>query len=93
MVSVCVLVNSTDYQEARKNKRGLWKDVITSDKDAIKAAKDFLMSKKMDWSEPTGVRRTVANWYRVEFGVHDSGVERVVLVNPENGHAGFPLRR
>lgn len=61
--------------------------------DAIEEANALLREYKTDWGEPRQVLRTGSNWYRIEYAKAGDGSERVVLVNPADGHAEFPLRR
>ena len=60
---------------------------------AIDSAAKLLRAHGLDWGEPQQVLRTGSNWYRLEYARDGSGPERVVLVNPANGEAEFPLPR
>ena len=66
---------------------------VSSDDQAIAAADLFLSSNRFDCGEPKAVSRTGANWCRVEYQDGDFGQERVILVNPQDGSAEFPLAR
>lgn len=61
--------------------------------DAIESADALLAGGKMTWGEPRQILRTGSNWYRIEYESGGLGTERVVLVDPADGHAEFPLRR
>ena len=66
---------------------------VTTEAAAIKLAEELLIMMKASWGKPIGIQRTVSGFYRIEFGVDNHGVERVVLVNDKTGHATFPLPR
>lgn len=66
---------------------------VTTDAQAIQRALAFLRNEELDWGEPIRVRRTAAQWYRVEFKSDSPARERVVLVNPQDGSASFPLMK
>ncbi|MBT7068017.1 MAG: hypothetical protein HN919_17090 [Verrucomicrobia bacterium] len=66
---------------------------ITSDAQAKVRALLFAKQRQLDWGQPTGLYRTVSKWYAVEFQDGDQKQKRIVLVNPENGHAELPMRR
>ena len=88
----CVPRSKAPALDKSKNKSVESVAPITTDEQAKVRALEFLKDQKHDWGEPVAVFRTVSNWYRVEFN-KAQGRERVVLVNPVNGHAEFPLRR
>jgi hypothetical protein len=60
---------------------------------AMTRAAVFAKERDLGWGKPLRARRTASKWHRVEFAKSDQGQERVVLVNPENGHAELPMRR
>ena len=66
---------------------------ITSDTQAMARALLFTKEKQLAWGQPTRLYRTVSKWYAVRFADSPQKRERIVLVNPENGHAELPLRR
>ena len=61
--------------------------------DAIESADALLAEHKTTWGEPRQVLRTGSNWYHIEYESNVQGAERVILVNPVNNHAEFPMRR
>jgi len=66
---------------------------ITSDGQAMDRALLFTKQRKLDWGKPTGLYRTVSKWYAVQFVDSPQKSKRIVLINPENGHAELPMRR
>jgi len=66
---------------------------ITTEQQAIDAARLLLQRHQADWGPVTRVLRTGSNWFRVEFAHDNREAERVVLVDPTTGEASFPMPR
>jgi hypothetical protein len=84
---------SSIFENTRKRIVGQASSRGATDEEAGQYALALLTSDKRDRGAPTRVRRTVSNWYRVEFESPPQGRERVVLVDPQSGKAEYPLPR
>ena len=60
---------------------------------AIDSSVKLLREQGLAWGEPRQILRTGSNWYRIEYENDPRGIERVVLVDPGDGHAEFPMPR
>lgn len=84
---------SSIFENTRKRIVGQASSRGATDEEAGQYVLALLTSDKRDRGAPQRVRRTVSNWYRVEFESPSQGRERVVLVDPQSGKAEYPLPR